>query len=50
MPLQKTGKKSDIGANIKKLRDEGYDQQQAIAIAMNVGRKSGVRGVKRKNV
>lgn len=35
MPLKKGSSKAAIGSNIKKLRDEGRPQKQAIAIAMS---------------
>lgn len=37
MPLSK-GKKN-VSKNIKKLVHEGYEQKQAVAIAMNVAKK-----------
>lgn len=35
MPLEKGSSKRTVSHNIKKLRDEGYPQKQAVAIAMN---------------
>jgi hypothetical protein len=35
MPLEKGSSKKTVSHNIKKLRDEGYPQKQAVAIAMN---------------
>ena len=44
MPLKK-GPHS-IGANVKKLMQEGYTQKQAVAIALDVARKKKRRGSK----
>jgi len=40
MPLKKGASRTVIGSNIRKLRDEGYGQDQAVAIAMNKAGKS----------
>jgi len=41
MPLDKSGKKSAIGANIKAERAAGKPMKQAIAIALNTQRRAG---------
>lgn len=46
MPL-KPGKKN-IGANIKEMESSGHPKNQAIAAALNVARKSGVKIPKKK--
>lgn len=38
MPLDKSGSKQSVGANIKKLKKEGVKPKQATAIALNVER------------
>lgn len=47
MPLT-PGKSKAISANIKKLRSEGYDQKQAVAIAMSTSKRSPKRSSKKK--
>lgn len=41
MPLKKctSGDNKCIGENIKKLKSEGYSQEQAVAIALNLVKK-----------
>lgn len=41
MPLDKSGSKAAIGKNIKAEMDAGKPQKQAVAIALDVQRKSG---------
>lgn len=45
MPLRKGGKKPEtiqknVGENIKTLRKDGYPQNQAVAIAMDIAQKA----------
>ena len=39
MPLKKGSSKKVIGQNIRRLRDEGRSQSQALAIALSQSRK-----------
>lgn len=43
MPLIKSASKKDIGQNIKTEEASGKPNKQAIAIALNVARKSGAK-------
>ncbi len=43
MPLMKTGKKKDIGANIATEMHAGKPKDQAIAIALSTYRRAGGR-------
>jgi hypothetical protein len=44
MPLKKGKGQTAISSNIRLLRQEGYPQKQAIAIALSTARKSGWKG------
>ena len=48
MPLTPGSSKKAISANIKKLKSEGYDQKQAVAIALSTSRRSPKRVSKKK--
>lgn len=39
MPLKKGSSKKVISSNIKKLKEEGYSQEQSIAIAIKNSKK-----------
>lgn len=51
MPLDKSGSKKAVGANIKELMGSGRPQKQAIAIALDTQRRArgaGMFGKKKK--
>ena len=40
MPLKKGRSKKAVSSNVRKLKQEGYKQRQAVAIALNTAGKS----------
>jgi len=46
MPLDKSGSKKAVGANIKTEMAHGKPQKQAVAIALSVQRRAGGYGAK----
>lgn len=48
MPLKKSGSKKAISENIKTEMESGKPQKQAIAIALDVARKSGKKIPKKR--
>ena len=48
MPLKKGKSKSSISSNIRTEIEAGKHQKQAVAIALNVARKSGAKIPKKK--
>lgn len=49
MPLKKGKSRADISSNIKEEESVGKPRKQAVAIALNVARKSGARIPKKKS-
>ena len=48
MPLKPGKSSKTISANIKNLREEGYPQKQAVAIAMSNSKRTAKRQSKKK--
>jgi hypothetical protein len=48
MPLIKSKSKKAVSTNIKRLKSEGYPQDQSVAIALNVSRKSSAKRKKKR--
>ena len=48
MPLKKGTSKQDVRSNIKKLKSEGREESQAVAIALKKAGKSNIKKKKRK--
>lgn len=48
MPLIKSKSRKAVGENIKRLTREGKSRDQAIAIALDIARKSGAKISKKK--
>jgi len=49
MPLKKGKSKKIVAANVKTEMDSGKKQKQAVAIALNIARKSGAKIPKKKD-
>ena len=48
MPLKSGKSGKAVSANIKKIKKEGHNQRQAVAIAMSKAKKTQPKGMKKK--